>query len=143
MNEGDRGRVKAPHPALRAPLPAREVTPDVEHTLAFRLTGYLPVDTTFFAQAGVKQQLNIALQPVPVAPTATRIPEKAATEPQRPGPPPQVKQGGGGFTWLMLIALAGGGYYGYTQGWFGGIGPGDDGNGAEPTVGQPPGVPVP
>lgn len=125
------------------PLPMREVSSNVEHTLSFRLTGYLPVDTTFFAQAGSQQQLNITLQPVPVAATAARTPGAAPTEIQLPRPPPQVKKGGGGFTWLMLIALAGGGYYGYTQGWFGGIDPGNGGSDAGPTVGNPPGVPVP
>ena len=125
------------------PLPLREVSPDVEHALSFRLSGYLPADTTFFAQAGVQHQLNISLQPVPVVSTATRTPETTATETQLPRPPPQVKKGGSSLTWLMLIALAGGGYYGYTQGWFGGIGPGDGGDGAESTVGQPPGVPLP
>ena len=45
------------------PLPLREVSPDVEHVLTFRLTGYLPADTVFFAQAGVQHQFNISLNP--------------------------------------------------------------------------------
>jgi len=129
----DRQRI-GPTPAT---LPA--VRPDVEHTLALRLTGYQPVDTTFSARAGEHHQINMVLEPV----------RQVSTAAQQPIPPPETAQptmkkaqASGGMGWIMVLLLTGaGGYYGYTQGWFGG---GEPTNGGEsPTVGQPPGAPAP
>jgi len=85
----------------------------------------------------IAQELVAAVVATGSPPAAA--PETAATEPQRPRPPPQVKKVGSRFTWLAIIAVAGGGYYGYTQGWFGGGGPGP----GVPRVGQPPALPAP
>ncbi|MCH8838789.1 MAG: DUF2380 domain-containing protein [Candidatus Marinimicrobia bacterium] len=94
------------------------------------------IDDLLGIMSEIAQELVAAVVATGSPPAAA--PETAATEPQRPRPPPQVKKVGSRFTWLAIIAVAGGGYYGYTQGWFGGGGPGL----GVPRVGQPPALPA-
>ncbi len=120
------------------PLEIPELTPDMQHLVSLRLTGYLPADTTFTAWAGDQYQLNIALQPVSAATTAAR-PRETPTETQQPQPAiTSEKKGGRGL--FLLAVLAGTGYYGYTQGWFDEwLNPSEE----ELRVGNPPTVPAP
>ncbi len=117
------------------PVDLPEVAPDRQHNVALRLTGYLPIDTTYVARAGEHHRMNITLQPPSVAATTARPPEAPPPETQQPQPSVQpAKAGGGGV--LVVLALLAAGYYGYTQGWFG----------EEPTdeglkVGNPPSLP--
>ncbi len=124
---------------LRAtPLDIPEVAPDRQHQVSLRLTGYLPMDTTFFARAGEHHRMNIALQPAAaVAATTARPPEAPPPARQQPEPAVQPAQVGGGGALVVLVLLAAG-YYGYTQGWFEEKPP-DDGL----RVGNPPSLPSP
>ncbi len=93
------------------------------------------------ATAGAAQE-PLAEQPQP----AVQPPLQEPTEEQQQVSQPTVapRKGGRTLLWVGLAAIAaGGGYYGYTQGWFGGLGVEPPGNGGHKTVGLPPGVPVP
>ncbi|MCH8024071.1 MAG: PEGA domain-containing protein [Candidatus Marinimicrobia bacterium] len=110
------------------PIGRYEVTPGVPYKLSLRLRNHVRVDTSFTAIAGEHTRLNFPLQRISVV----------QTTPVAPKTQPAVKPKGGG-RWIVMVAImAAGGYYGYTEGWFGG-----DDSGERPTVGQPPGVPGP
>ncbi len=119
----------------RTPIRRRAITPGVRYNLALQLRNYVKVDTVFTAIPGEQTNLIIPLsrliaaQPAPTRPTPTQ-PAKQ--------PSVRAKRGGGGM-FVMIAIIAAGTYYGYTEGWFGT----DDGGGERPTVGPPPGVPVP
>lgn len=131
------------------PLSRFEVRAGIQHAVSLKLAGHQQVDTTYFAQAGGFQRLNIRLRPVKRELAAVTTPTTPPKATQQPKPPPTVgpKKTGGGFLLLVLTAAAGGvGYYGYTEGWFDGEPPGNgNGNGGEEplTVGSPPPVPTP
>ncbi len=98
------------------------------------------IDGLLTEMASVAEELATADgAPEPIA----QQPERTLTEEPQQAPQPTVspKKGGRTLFWMSAVAIvAGGGYYGYTQGWFGSNG----GNGGDPkTLGMPPGVPVP
>lgn len=110
------------------PISRHEISPGVRYNLSLQLGNYVRVDTTFVAIAGEHTRLSIPLQRISVAQAPA-----AASKAQ-----PTVKPKDGGSGWIMVaIIMAAGGYYGYTEGWFGG-----DEVDERPSVGQPPGVPV-
>ncbi len=110
------------------PISRYEISPGVPYNLSLQLGNYVRVDTTFVAIAGEHTRLSIPLQRISVA----------QAPPAAPKAQPTVKPKGGGSGWIMVaIIMAAGGYYGYTEGWFGG-----DEEEERLTVGQPPGVPV-
>ncbi|UCD37283.1 MAG: PEGA domain-containing protein, partial [Fidelibacterota bacterium] len=121
----------------QTPANLDRVVPDRRHTVALRLDGYAPLDTTFLAVAGELHRLELTMQPVAVAATTVTVPEMppSETQPAQPVVKPEKKGGG---TWLLVAALAATGYYGYTQGWFG-----ERPSGEELRVGPPPPVPSP
>ncbi len=100
------------------PLSLSDVVPDRQHRVSLRLDGYRQADTTIFTQAGEHHRINIAMQPVPVVSTATKLPDTPPAEGQQPKPTAKQAKAGGGGTWVVLALLAATGYYGYTQGWF-------------------------
>ncbi|MFC1483468.1 PEGA domain-containing protein [Candidatus Neomarinimicrobiota bacterium] len=122
-------------PRGRTPLDLSGLTPRSQYAVRLTLRGFLPVDTSFIAQPGVRHQLNLTMQPVATAATTVAPPEEPPSESTAPQPSVKPEKKRGGF-WVVL-AVAATGYYGYTQGWFDEQTPEE-----ELRVGNPPPVPV-
>ncbi|UCH11565.1 MAG: PEGA domain-containing protein [Fidelibacterota bacterium] len=122
----------------QTPVDVSEAVASRQYTLALRLDGYQPKDTSFVARAGEHHRISMRLSPV----RAVAARPEQAPPPSAPTRQPAVapaKKGGGGL--LALIVLGAVGYYGYTEGWFDEwIHPPEE-EGLR--VGNPPGVPAP
>lgn len=130
------------------PLQDEMIGADTAFAISFAKDGYQPFDTLLYTIRGVHHDLHPRLAENPilaVEPEASPATKSTVAGESSKTAQPTVTPGDkgiGGMGWLAILGMAGaGGYYGYTQGWFGAL-PGG-GNGDTYSVDNPPIPPVP